>query len=225
MNNNSPAERSENLQNTTPPPPETLNIPLTPEEIQEYGIIVAHSMKDIQNKFNEDLITPGVMRAGGIINGIVKAWKSAEDWGVLKGARFLELEAGSRNGKNKPYSAELAAVNGAQVIAIDELPQTDIDQKLFTDIQADVIDLVYKGKLANHPDLKGKKFDIINAIEVDEQLEFHPRYWAKRNPDDFRATLLNQLKLLLAKDGIINTYHDEYYREVNGELVEFRNTS
>jgi len=191
------------------------------------------------------------------IKEVLSRWKKLEieqiedlkDWrNILKGVRILDIGSGSVNSNYRdldgfyryymPYFAEIAAINGAEVTAVDIKPQAEYHQKLFTGIQADIVEQVTDGNLAAIPGLKGKKFDIIasrnfvgvnNTPELDHLLLLDDHIYRIRGElvviDDFEAKLVQQLEPLLAEGGIIDLGQRRdgkwiFYRKVNGELIE-----
>lgn len=168
--------------------------------------------------------------AASHLDNIIKEWREDSSLETLEGARILDIGSGTAETDDSghlwwPYFAEIAAVNGAEVTALDIRQQTEFHQRLFTGIQMDIAELVINGELAEHTALQGKEFDIIAAKnfvgsnpapEIDRLV----RDELGVSLDNFQAALVEQLKPLVAEGGIIDLDGKTFYRRVSGEFRE-----
>lgn len=122
-----------------------------------------------------DNLDPGALfmeSASHDVDAVIKNWKKIQElypsWSLLKGARVLDLASGSYYSRSPnvqyyPHFARFCAINGAEVTAVDIVPQSDYDKMLFTAVRADIILLTRERRLFEVPKLKGKLFDIIHS--------------------------------------------------------------
>src|SRR5581483_7559848 len=116
-------------------------------QLREAGIIVAHNRDELSSKAKGVPNEFYLITAGADLDDILERWGKQGNWDqVLKGKRVLDLGAGSVNSRYQgrdwtPDFARLCAVNGAQVTAVDINPQGPEDKQLFTEFQADLVEM------------------------------------------------------------------------------------
>lgn len=172
--------------------------------MEQEGILFVHS--------KEELRKYGYNATGQTIELLLGAWTGTPypDWSLLNGANVLDIGAGSHlNGDNgAPWFARICAVNGANVVIADILPQSEADQKLFESIiDEDIIPSVMSGQLAQLPQLQGRMFEIIHSMNL---IGFNPDPGLERelkrqgiNLAKFESCLVQQSKDLLTEGGVM----------------------
>lgn len=140
---------------------------------------------------------------------IIDEWLGEETpWSVLEGKKVLDLASGSEHGNFYPWLSRLCAVFGADVTAVDLLPQGDTDTSKFTSVQADVIETVLGSGLGSIPALSGNTFDLIISSRF---VGFNPERGVVRkithrgiSMSNFKDMLQDQATQLLAPGGYID---------------------
>lgn len=192
----------------------------------------AHNLGDLIER-TADLdrsIKIAINNTGLDLEVLMKKWKGEDSWGELEGKKVLDLASGSGLGQPQwqPFFARLCANNGAIVTAVDILPQTGSDKKLFHGVTADLIPAVMERKLSEI--VGNERFDIIHSYSF---IGFNP------SPDllerleelkiteiDFVKVLLDQSLNLLTEGGIISLDEKNsverktiYHTKKEGKLV------
>ena len=160
----------------------------------------------LAEKFNDPT---GAKDALGFLDFTIKRWLGRQTpWSTLEGKKVLELASGSVNSGYPPWFARLCSVFGANVVAIDVISQDEVDQSMFTCVQADLIEVVLGNGLDSVPELRNGKFDLIHASrfvgpnaagEVIKELQ---RRGVTR--EEFEKKLKQQAKKLLANRGYMD---------------------
>lgn len=212
----------------------------TPElaaSLRKAGVVIASNGLELMEKSQGiDVNHNWLMHAGATLDMLLWKWMGLHTlWSELRGKHVLDIASGSA-GKNRaryhPHFARLCAVNGADVTVIDINAQGEVDNQLFTSIQADLVRVVTGPGLQNYPSLVGRSFDLIHSSRfvganpepsLDRQLS-HRR---DMSVEEFGVMLLTQCIPLLAEGGImsldmIRDHHLVIYRKVNGEIEETR---
>lgn len=178
------------------------------------------------------------------IDQIMRLWSGENEptISLLRNVRILDLAAGSglNEGDVKcwpPYFSRFCAQHGALVTVVDILPQTEEDEKLFNEVVVeDLVLPVLEGLLPQMPQLKGKKFDIINCqnfVGDDSShpfsLEFCLQFFYQMTVLEFREKLLRQCCSLLAERGVIflgeedpDSHKSIFYKKVGGRIVTIK---
>lgn len=228
-------------------------------QMRAEGVVFAYSQTQASEQSAAN--RGNLYASASALNQRLREWKDIEDWeapwNLLEGARVLDIASGSSIGpkfqdrdierifgdrfmKDYPHFSRLAAINGAQTIAIDISPQSEADQKLFTGVTLDVIQAVKEEALASLPQVKDGGFDIINSCNfvgdnTPPSFESQLRKYGF-STDEFEQALVDQLKPLLAEGGLmdldlikyivkpldwhrkrLNSY---YYKKSGGEVTE-----
>ncbi|MFA5770789.1 MAG: hypothetical protein WC894_04835 [Patescibacteria group bacterium] len=160
-------------------------------------------MKKISN-YSEDAITPL-----HILQLILDEWIGPKaPWSTLKGKKVLELASGTETSGYPPWFSRLYTVFDAEVIAIDVMHLGEEDRKMFTCVQADLIEIVMGDGLGSIPELKNKKFDLIHSSRF---IGFNPPLEVVKELnrrgvtlDEFEMKLTDQAEKLLAPKGYID---------------------
>lgn len=193
----------------------------------------AHNLGDLIER-TADLdrsIKIAINNTGLDLEVLMKKWKGEDSWRELEGKKVLDLASGSGLGQPQwqPFFARLCANNGAIVTAVDILPQTGSDKKLFHGVITDIVKTVMGGRLSQV--VENINFDIIHSssfVGVNPSPELQERLERlKIREGDFRQALLDQSFGLLSEGGIIsldekNPQKKEYisYAKKEGKLVE-----
>lgn len=182
---------------------------------------------------NNEFLVCAVGDLDFLLNRLLRIDESCPSWRQLEGVRVLDLAAGSCNthysgATYEPHFSRLCAVNGAEVVAIDIRKQSEHDKMLFQPIEADLVQLVQEGQLAEIPELSGRRFDIIHSSAFvgwnpDPQLE--GRLGTRTEIAMFEEKLILECTKLLAEGGVMS--HDDNpiwkgrvsYRKINGSLI------
>ena len=164
------------------------------------------------------------------LDDVLKAWKGSKytgDWGILKGATVLDIGCGSVNSIGfftnayEPFFCRLASVNGAQVFGIDIKSPSPEDDKLYTHVYANLLDLATnkRKKLSNLPSIRGRRFDIIRMCAVVDDPSLSSGLSIHRiDPESFLEKVKNQTKKMLAEGGVLDLEY-RTYKITNGILV------
>ena len=214
-------------------------IEITPElkdELNKAGIVVVHDYGDLLLKSRSLENSVKVRVAGQMLDSLLRHLRGYETpWSELRGKKVLDLASGSVFSKASfgawnPHFSRLCAVNGARVVAMDINPQGPYDEKLFTGIKADIVDLVVNIGLPNHPGLQEASFDVIHSQQFvggDPQPEVLSYLKSLGiDKEGFENKLLEQCGALLTEGGIMTIdrrnrhYLPIFYRKLNGQIDE-----
>lgn len=179
------------------------------------------------------------------VGQIMRLWSGEDEPKIssLSNVRILDLAAGSGlNDDNEdecwpPYFSRFCAQHGALVTVVDILPQTEEDEKLFNEVVVeDLVLPVLEGLLPQMPQLKGKKFDIINCQNFVGDDSSHPfslearlQVFHQTTVPEFRKKLFEQCCPLLVEGGVLflneedpDSHKSIYYKKVDGRIVTVR---
>jgi hypothetical protein len=140
------------------------------EALRKQQVIFASNKKEVY--FEMERVYRGehttAYQNATILHWLITKWKHTDDWSVLNHKRVLDLGSGSSlyrlvNVAYHPHFARFCAYNGADVIALDILPQVGIDRAMFSWDQVDLLQVVMAGKLSRLPILQGQTFDVIHS--------------------------------------------------------------
>lgn len=209
---------------------------LTPEEAEQFKrnrVVIAHSEDEAREKQTalaaagfKDSSPSDITSTAFYLEDLLRNWKGrGTPWSTLKDKRVLDLGAGSIYSRDLfgdiwyPHFARLCAVNGAEVIAIDVAPQGPVDKELFTEVRADLVDVILNEGLPHHPALVGREFDVIFSKST-IGFTFAPRIQFRLendgiHPQELQMRALEQCSVLLAEGGIMNLdIRDQHLNQV-----------